>query len=444
MNTRLPAYLSEHQVQLMKDYFEQNTISDGYPNCLVIESTNRCNLDCIMCPRGTMTRATGAMDSGLFKKIIDEAVGKVEFIYFHFFGEPLLTDHIFDFIEYASGKGITTAMSTNAVLLDARTAKKFLESKLGLLIVSIDSLNKDVYEKIRRNGDFEKVIANVEGFVEMFSNTKSTLSATIQMIEMADNRGEIETFLSRWNNVPGLNVLIKRLDNYAGQYENAAQPSGHNCQGANSKICAEPWKTMVIGWDGKVLPCHNDYNYKVVLGDLNSQSIPDVWNGSKMQEFRLMQLEGRQNENSLCCGCNIDNETIEHGVSLYSRFRSGRAELQTYYNKGLYDMESGPQGSFLWTRKEWELLMQDGQAPHRLLLINGNPEKRVVEMTVTLFGEFLGKCAFSDRIDITLEPPEKYKGQLLRYEFCLDADWCPVQNQGTSDNRRLGVVIEHM
>ena len=43
------------------------------PTVLMIENTNHCNAECVMCPRDTLSRKRGFMDFGLFEKIIREA-----------------------------------------------------------------------------------------------------------------------------------------------------------------------------------------------------------------------------------------------------------------------------------------------------------------------------------------------------------------------------------
>jgi len=43
-----------------------------FPTHIDFESTNNCNLRCVMCPREFMKEDKGFMDIDLFKKVIDE------------------------------------------------------------------------------------------------------------------------------------------------------------------------------------------------------------------------------------------------------------------------------------------------------------------------------------------------------------------------------------
>jgi sulfatase maturation enzyme AslB (radical SAM superfamily) len=59
--------LNQSQQNLIKHYLHCDLTVSGFPKYLVIEPTNRCNLNCIMCPRGEMTRSQGFMDFELLK-----------------------------------------------------------------------------------------------------------------------------------------------------------------------------------------------------------------------------------------------------------------------------------------------------------------------------------------------------------------------------------------
>lgn len=62
------------------------------PTVLMIENTNHCNAECVMCPRDTLSRKRGFMDFALFEKIIKEASSESHkpATHLHGFGEPML------------------------------------------------------------------------------------------------------------------------------------------------------------------------------------------------------------------------------------------------------------------------------------------------------------------------------------------------------------------
>ncbi|MDU4659559.1 MAG: SPASM domain-containing protein, partial [Clostridium butyricum] len=51
------------------------------------------------------------------------------------------------------------------------------------------------------------------------------------------------------------------------------------------KICPYIYYIMVINSDGTVSSCVGDWKHKQILGDLNKQSLKEVWNSAKMKKI---------------------------------------------------------------------------------------------------------------------------------------------------------------
>ena len=51
------------------------------------------------------------------------------------------------------------------------------------------------------------------------------------------------------------------------------------------------WQRLVIGSDGKVLLCSQDEYGLVIVGDVNEESIYDVWHGKKLRKARESHLK---------------------------------------------------------------------------------------------------------------------------------------------------------
>ena len=68
--------------------------------------------------------------------------------------------------------------------------------------------------------------------------------------------------------------------------------------------CNVPFYAMSIHYDGKILLCSHDWNKSVELGDINKQSIEDIWLNSP--EFLRVRKELKTNrESEPCKSCNI-------------------------------------------------------------------------------------------------------------------------------------------
>ena len=81
------------------------TQSKQFPQKLIIETCNYCNLRCVMCPYKAMTRAKTTMGMLLYRKIIDDAVSLgITEVTISGYLEPLLDKFLFERIQYAKSK----------------------------------------------------------------------------------------------------------------------------------------------------------------------------------------------------------------------------------------------------------------------------------------------------------------------------------------------------
>ncbi len=129
-----------------------------------IEVTTRCNYNCVFCSGRFMKQKD--MDFETVKKAID-MFPALETIQLQGEGEPLLNPQFFDMVKYAKDKGLKVITITNGSLLTEENIRKLLESKIDIVFVSIEAAQKDLYESIRRGGNYDKFIENLKRLVKM-------------------------------------------------------------------------------------------------------------------------------------------------------------------------------------------------------------------------------------------------------------------------------------
>jgi len=257
----------------------------SYPVNLVLEAIAFCNLRCLNCPYPFMKREKGRMSIKLYKKIIDEIASnnpKNTNIWFAFMGEPLMLGRdLFGKIKYAKEKGIeNTYLNTNAILLNKEMVNLAIKSGLDKIIISVDAYNEKTYNKIRRGGNFALLKENIINLLTKIKKNKLTKpEVMVQFIVMDENRGEEEKFKEFWLK-QGACVKIRRRLSWGGSIEakDLLIP-----QEKRDMPC--PWlmRQMVILWDGRVAQCDGDYEGKFNAGNINKQSIYEVWNGELLK-----------------------------------------------------------------------------------------------------------------------------------------------------------------
>lgn len=251
-----------------------------FPRFVEFELTNVCPLECIMCPHKIMVRKQGFMDIDLFKSGVDECQDRVERSYLHQIGEPLLHPDLIECINYASRAGIKTSLSTSCVSLNELMTEKILDSKLDEIILSIDSLMPEVYKKIRKQSDLWTVLDNVDYFIARKIEKGSKIFIRALLIEMQENKSEVEAFKRRFS-IPGVDhVWIKDYSTFAGKVKKGESPPSRR------EGCPKPSLHTTIQWNGDMVACCRDYEGVSAMGNIKDQSIKDIWNSDKYNEFR--------------------------------------------------------------------------------------------------------------------------------------------------------------
>lgn len=286
-------------------YKSKRTRLPYYPDRLYIESTNLCNLNCLMCPtgRGEMTREKGYMDFELFKSIIDEMAPHVKAVVLHIWGESLLDERIFEKIRYAKTKGVKTELSTNITLLDKKCSGEILDSGLDVLYLCMDGITKETYESVRRGAKYETIIANIEGFLKAKNDRGLDKPYThMQIVDMKATHEEIEEFRRRWS-VKGVdNINVKALDTWGGQIQEIKELGDSAPQSRARYHCPNLWYHTHIYWDGTLVCCDRDYNAANPLGNVRD-GVMKAWNGEKMSRLREKHVEGDLDDVPSCSKC---------------------------------------------------------------------------------------------------------------------------------------------
>ncbi|UCD03765.1 MAG: radical SAM protein [Candidatus Woesearchaeota archaeon] len=254
-----------------------------FPLHLDIEASSGCNLRCIMCFNAVKRTPPGLISWNLYKKIIDEgSKNNLCSIKLNWRGEPLLHPKIVEMVDYAKKKGIIDVQfNTNGQLLDKEKADGLIEAGLDRIIFSIDGASKDVYERIRVGGSYDKLTENVEYFLKR----KKELNAVkpfvrVQMVKLKQNEHEINKFVDFWE--PKVDeVFVNPEIHYK---ENKPYVEGSTIVGR--KACSMLWQRLVISYDGKVMMCCGDWKMKSILGDVNKETIHNIWNGKKLNAIR--------------------------------------------------------------------------------------------------------------------------------------------------------------
>lgn len=265
---------------------------------LQLEVSSVCNAACVFCPYPTMKRAHGTMSMDLFRKIIDEAttLPLVDHITLTGLGEPLLDRFLIERITYIRSKmpAVLIDLYTNGTFLRPTMVDALHAAGLSVLYVSLNAVTRDKRLQVMQLDDFDQVVAGIE-----YALTKPGWKVIVKGIVSKDlmEQGDNEDFLTRWRGPfsAGGNAFLHLEGNWAGAMWPMRLKPSEPCQRALGQL-------MVLQ-DGRMSLCCFDSEGECILGDLNTQSIRDVFNGEKALGIRTAHVEGRRAEIPLCAGC---------------------------------------------------------------------------------------------------------------------------------------------
>jgi len=304
-NLRNPERLKRNM--FVRELFLKLQLPFKYPYILNIEPTNACNLVCSFCPRDISGRKVGFMPLEFFQKICDEAAehGPIFRILLQKDGESLIHPDIDKMIAYAKKVRASKVVSliSNGIPLNRKMSRKLIEAGLDDLTISIDAVEPKGYAQLKGPDEYQKVVDNIHTFLEVrreMGAKKPFIEA--RMVHERGNEAAVERFTEIWQGVVD-KVDITPYHTWLGSVEDKTSDYAR-AKEIERYPCALLWYTGVINWDGKVSLCCIDYACQGIVGDLNDQTMYEVWNSPEMNRIRRAHVEDDTDSVPICSMCN--------------------------------------------------------------------------------------------------------------------------------------------
>ena len=275
------------------------------PLRVMVENTNCCNSDCVFCPHPQMQRIKGFMDMELFQKIADQCqeIG-IDYFTIYGFGEPLLDPQFVDKVRYAKSIGLKrVTTNTNASLLTPEKSRALIEAGLDEIYISFDAATAETFKKIRPALSFVTIENNIKELVRLRVATgKKTPEIVLSFVETPDNKKEVKQYIKKWKSLVD-HISISIIHNWTGELSDKL---GIKNNFAYRDPCRLLWTDMVISWDGRVPLCCNDYENKTIIGDVEEQSIGEIWGGERLRKIRQHHRAREFTQIAICAGCSYN------------------------------------------------------------------------------------------------------------------------------------------
>lgn len=291
------------------------------PRVVRIEPSSFCNLRCIHCPIGSgqYKGEKGNMSMKVFNKIIKEIkkYKGVDVIVLYHGGEPFINKNIFKMIKIIKSIGVPFIKTvTNGTLFTSGILNKIIDSGLDSIEFSLDGLNPQENDRIRRGSNYLKVAKIIKQLLILkrqrrlkkptvyIGNTqipskedilkgKKVKPPQYLLDDFSDFKNEIKfkcLFMIKW---PGFNcfndfILLK-------------PPRGSTEKRAN--YCEHVRELITVRWNGEVVPCCYDITSRYIIGNIMQNSLEEIWDNNKYKKIRQSIHHGRYL--TLCKNCPV-------------------------------------------------------------------------------------------------------------------------------------------
>lgn len=307
------------------------------PFYVSVDLTHRCNLRCLGCPyHSPYVKATSSDHrpiSDIPLRIVEELCKELktmntDTLVLSGGGEPLLHPDILKLVATVKTSGFYTILFTNGTLLERNLTQTFIDLKFDVIRISLWATSPEQYQRNYPGTDpenFQRVIEGMKLVAKLKTDRKSKFPSVVLHFPINRNNfqelnplvdlalatgcnGVSFTPMVNWGGSLTPYVLSPDEEKFVGQSLKRLRtrihslPLKHNIDktllryrvGKNfwqKMPCYIPWLHTQITVDGAVQPCTR---CDLFLGNLQNQSLHEIWNGPAIRTFRLKAIRNHK------------------------------------------------------------------------------------------------------------------------------------------------------
>ncbi len=243
------------------------------PSVCSIEFNATCTLSCVFCPihYKAIGRYGTWMTDETFNRIVEQIHDHAKYVYIGGYGEFLLHAHFSEYVRTLK-QFAKLNLATNLTILSDTNLDSL--SLIDDLSVSISAQDAETYKQVHGRDWFHKVQENMKRLKRDYSITSIESSISHGSKPLALPLRKEMAWLWTPNN--------SRFDMVDGALKLKSNPLD----------CQEMWETVYFLSNGDVTFCCYDHDDTAQLGNINNQTLEEIWNGEAYQRLRKNHLEG--------------------------------------------------------------------------------------------------------------------------------------------------------
>ncbi len=317
-------------------YIKKNTFLNYKPEYIALELTNVCNFTCSFCPQSNPNHHEIVPKSYLSEEACRLYLSKIRnagittnLMHWTQDGEPFLNTKFPNIVAISKDFGFNnTFFATNGTYCNIKTLSKFPLDEVRLNLAIDFCADKNYFEKIRgTSGSWDRVEKNIRDILE----TRKTKNVGIVLTDISSfEEQDKKVILDNLSNMKKLFGKSKNLVYRTRTFHNATgsiSPIFGKNKSLRYNLCPYPWSHFRITSSGDVVICCRDLDRKTVIGNLNYQSVDEIWNGKEMLYVRESLLNQSPNSVSACSGCDLPYDNAKFSLRNIYRAALGRMQI---------------------------------------------------------------------------------------------------------------------
>ena len=274
-----------------------------------LDTNNRCNLRCRYCYTLSLEREKRRiMSVDAFRLLANRLFAQANVVNLSCVWEPLMNKEFIQYIKIASEYGIPhLRFVTNGQLLNDEIMLTCINAPVHQISISLDAATKGIYEDIRVNGSFDKVIGNLKRIDSLKKASESVYpKVNIKFTAFDENAQEAPQVIrkyGRYFDMMTVQHLKTRIRNESCQYSRMPRTkfeemirecrkemsgtslsliSSFNTIRRPKLLCSTALKSLIISCDGDVTMCT-----KMVMGNIFVDRLKEIFQRNRKSFLKM-------------------------------------------------------------------------------------------------------------------------------------------------------------
>ena len=295
-----------------------------FPAVLQVQTINRCNAKCGMCPYPYTVhlQERQVMDDGLFSKIARECAAEPDLKEFVPMAQneplldPKLEQRIAEFKSVAAPHQMVEIVTNGSALTPARFSR-LVQAGVDLITISLSAHTEATYHQVMQGLAWPALMKNLAA---MASADTSKVNLFLRYVHQRENQAEFPAYRKHWTR-RGFNIFAYEINNRAGTvagYERRQPLKSYFFRRLRKvmgrkyfQVCPHACGVAHVLQNGDVPLCANDWQNREILGNVRNSTLREIYNSPRLQEIRELMLGGRYDEIAPCKDCSFCNDWLK-------------------------------------------------------------------------------------------------------------------------------------